>query len=78
MSDWFAPKRFGWGAGWPISWQGWAITAAFVIVAAATVIALARRPLLMLAILVPAVAIYAIVAARTTRGGWHWRWGGDV
>ena len=21
---WFAPKRFGYGAGLPIAWQGWA------------------------------------------------------
>ena len=21
--DWFAPKRFGYGAGMPIAWQGW-------------------------------------------------------
>jgi len=33
MSDgpeWFAPKRFGYGAGLPISWQGWTLTAAFM------------------------------------------------
>ena len=23
--DWFAPKRFGYGAGLPIAWQGWAL-----------------------------------------------------
>ena len=30
---WFAPKRYGYGAGLPISWQGWALTCAFVLVA---------------------------------------------
>ena len=24
--SWFAPKRYGYGAGAPISWQGWALT----------------------------------------------------
>lgn len=28
---WFGPKRLGWG--WsPASWQGWAVTAGFVVV----------------------------------------------
>jgi hypothetical protein len=35
MSDgpeWFAPKRSGFGTGWPIAWQGWALTLAFVAI----------------------------------------------
>ncbi|MEY4953243.1 MAG: hypothetical protein RL299_1667, partial [Pseudomonadota bacterium] len=24
---WFAPKRLGYGSGWPIAWQGWAMMA---------------------------------------------------
>ena len=28
--DWFAPKRFGFGAGLPIAWQGWAVSAAYI------------------------------------------------
>ena len=37
MSDgpeWFAPKRYGFGAGAPISWQGWALTLAYVALVA--------------------------------------------
>ena len=30
--EWFAPKRYGYGSGLPISWQGWAITIAFVAI----------------------------------------------
>ncbi len=26
---WFPAKRYGWGWGVPISWQGWAVLAAF-------------------------------------------------
>ena len=35
MSDgpeWFAPKRYGYGAGLPITWQGWALTVVFLAV----------------------------------------------
>ena len=27
---WFGPKRWGWGAS-PASWEGWAVTGAFVL-----------------------------------------------
>ena len=28
---WFAPKRFGYGAGLPISWEGWAVLFLFLL-----------------------------------------------
>ena len=30
--DWFAPKTLGYGAGWPIAWQGWALLASYLCV----------------------------------------------
>ena len=32
--EWFAPKRYGYGAGLPISWQGWAIAVVFLALVA--------------------------------------------
>jgi hypothetical protein len=32
--DWFAPKRFGYGAGPPIAWQGWALILGFCAILA--------------------------------------------
>ena len=29
-SAWFQPKRFGYGAGWPIAWQGWALRGGYL------------------------------------------------
>lgn len=75
MSDWFAPKRYGYGAGLPISWQGWALTIGFLIVALGSALAFVNRPILVFAILIPAVLLFSLIAARTTRGGWRWRWG---
>jgi hypothetical protein len=78
MSDgpeWFAPKRFGYGAGLPISWQGWALTLAFSAVAIGLAILLQRHPLQLIAALVPLTAVLLVICARTTRGGWRWRWG---
>lgn len=28
--DWFAPKKFGGGSGFPTAWQGWVVLAAYV------------------------------------------------
>jgi hypothetical protein len=31
---WFPAKRYGWGWGLPIAWQGWAIFVAFLVLVA--------------------------------------------
>jgi hypothetical protein len=73
--EWFAPKRYGYGAGSPISWQGWAIAIGFVILAALLGITFARKPLVLIAIMIPLTVLFSTIAAKTTRGGWRWRWG---
>jgi hypothetical protein len=80
MSDgpeWFAPKRYGYGAGAPISWQGWAITIVFVLLTAALAVTFVRKPLVFVAITVPLTVLFSTIAAKTTRGGWRWRWGDE-
>jgi hypothetical protein len=44
MADWFAPKRYGYGAGLPITWQGWAVTLAYVGVIGLAVWRLLPKP----------------------------------
>jgi hypothetical protein len=73
--EWFAPKRYGYGAGVPISWQGWAVTLAYVAVVGASAFRYRETPFVFVAILVPVTAAFLVIAARTTRGGWRWRWG---
>ncbi len=80
MSDgpeWFAPKRFGYGAGLPIRWQGWALTIAFVGLVIALGAAFRDKPETLLAALAPFTIAFIVICARTTRGGWRWRWGED-
>jgi hypothetical protein len=74
--DWFAPKRYGYGAT-PITWQGWALTFGFVGIMILISVTFARRPLQMVAILVPIAVAFTVICARTTRGGWRWRWGDE-
>ena len=36
-----------------------------------------RNPWAMGSIIITATAIFLVIAAKTTRGGWRWRWGED-
>ena len=78
---WFGEKRYGFGAGLPIAWQGWALLLSYisVMIGLGAVAERARGEALVGVIagmLLASVAIVAIARART-RGGWHWRWGED-
>jgi hypothetical protein len=78
MSDgpaWFAPKRYGFGSGLPISWQGWLLTIGFMVAAIAVGSSFGDRPLVAVAILAPLTIAFLVIAVRTTKGGWRWRWG---
>ena len=70
---WFRPKAYGFGAGLPIRWQGWALMAVFVAVLLAG--NLLPTPLHLLLVAAD-VALLVIISHRHTPGGWHWRWGG--
>jgi hypothetical protein len=73
--EWFAPKRYGYGSGMPIAWQGWAVTVAYIAIVLIAIRFLPSRPIVILAVIVPATVTLMVVTARTTRGGWRWRWG---
>jgi hypothetical protein len=73
--EWFAQKRYGFGAGLPIAWQGWAVLGIYMAVVGLAVWLLEPWPLAIAAILVPATFLLVLISARTTRGGWRWRWG---
>ena len=75
MAEWFASKRYGLGAGRPIAWQGWVATIVYVAVVVGAVQRVHRQPLAVGSIMVTATAIFLVIAAKTTRGGWRWRWG---
>jgi len=73
--EWFAAKRYGYGASLPISWQGWAATLLYIGTVVATGSLFKDRPLVIVAIVIPATVALLAIASRTTRGGWRWRWG---
>ena len=76
---WWAPKRYGYGANLPIAWQGWAVMLAyFALLAGAGFLFLPDQILAFLAVTVVATALFLVIAARKTRGGWRWRWGEEA
>ena len=75
MADWFAAKRYGVGAGWPIAWQGWALIAGFLLAVGFALWLFGPDDPAALSIILPVTAAFLIIIVRTTRGGWRWRWG---
>ena len=79
---WFKPRQRGYGAT-PVTWQGWLITiAAMVIVVMTSFLlpVLAGGNLWALAVVVADIVVLAalwIVSRRKTDGEWRWRWGSD-
>ena len=74
---WFSAKCYGLGSGLPCSWQGWAILTGYMTIVIATSIIFERKPLVLIAIVLPLTILLMVICARTTRGGWRWRWGSD-
>jgi len=73
--EWFAPKRYGYGAGLPIAWQGWALLAAYLALVGAVIFFLDRWPAAAAGLILALSLLLMLISARTTRGGWRWRWG---
>lgn len=76
---WFAPKRYGYGVGLPIAWQGWALLSGYMAIAGLAVLLMAWDAEVGLPagaiILAIATAALIVVSKLKTRDGWHWRWG---
>ena len=79
---WFKPKNYGYGAT-PVTWEGWAVTFATVIVVAGSIIAMNLLvdksnvvALLVWAALIAAATWWFVqFCRRRTDGEWRWRWG---
>ena len=74
---WFKPKRYGYGAT-PVTWEGWALVAAFIAIA----VAIASLPQLRESALgwiglIAATLVLIGVSYVKTDGQWHWSWGSN-
>ena len=74
---WFRPKMFGYGAGLPIAWQGWALLAVHFLLILGLCLAFQGHPKILIPLAVAAAVLPMPLYAARTQGGWRWRWGGD-
>ena len=74
---WFPAKRYGWGWGFPIAWQGWVVYAAFIVLVIIGSIWYERtlNPLFFVYLTVMSVALIAICWWKGEPP--RWRWGDD-
>lgn len=74
---WFAPKKLGYGAGFPIAWQGWALLISYMAVLLGAGLLLESGGQIglaaFIAITVIATILLLLIARRRTEGGWKWR-----
>ena len=74
---WFAPKKFGYGAGWPIAWQGWVLLLGYIALMVSAGLLLESGDTVLIAIGAVSMALLTflviIIAKRRTKGGWKWR-----
>ena len=72
---WFAAKRYGWGWGLPLTWQGWMVLAGFLVINLAVLLlphGLARYAFLV----VPPASLVVLIAICLKKGKPpRWRWG---
>ena len=78
MDYWFPAKRYGWGWGLPLTWQGWVVLGAFVALVTLAVVVFPPRaePVAFAACVLAAAAL--LVAICWLKGEPpRWRWGED-
>ena len=75
--EWFAPKRYGFGSSLPIAWQGWVVLLAFILLITAATALTRFSWIAYFSVVTILTTAFLIICARTTRGGWRWRWGGE-
>lgn len=72
---WFPAKRFGWGWGLPVRWQGWACLAVYVVGIALVLhfFGPGREPGLRMAGLgLLTLALFVMFWLKGERPGWRW------
>lgn len=73
---WFPAKRYGWGWGIPVTWQGWVVLAAYMasIAVAAAIFAPAQVPVRFATCAVGLTCVFVAVCWATGEPP-RWRWG---
>ena len=73
---WFPAKRYGWGWGLPLTWQGWAVLVGYIVlvVAGVPVLKATQGTVVYIAYVVLLTVILTVVCWLTGERP-RWRWG---
>ena len=75
---WFPAKRYGWGWGPPVTWQGWAVVAAFfAFVVAGIFLVPPQQSMPKFAGYMAALTVILMAICWLKGEPPKWRWGGD-
>jgi drug/metabolite transporter (DMT)-like permease len=75
---WFPSKRYGWGWGLPMTWQGWLVLAAFVaLVVAGTFVFPPRKAIAAYILYIAVISVLLIGVCWLKGEPPRWRWGDD-
>ena len=71
---WFPAKRYGWGWGFPITWQGWAVFLGYIfLILSATQLVLPTRPVLFgVCVVVLTAGLILICWLKGEKPRWRW------
>jgi hypothetical protein len=74
---WFRAKKFGYGAGLPFTWQGWAVFVLYLLAMLGLAFVAdneAAMPVIITVMLMLSItAIFLVIVRNRTEGGWKWR-----
>jgi len=72
---WFPAKRYGWGWGLPVAWQGWVVLVLFIgSLSAVTFLFPPTRelPLFVILVVIIVALLVAVCFAKGERPTWRW------
>jgi len=78
-TPWFHVKTYGFGAGLPCCWQGWAVLAIYLVVIVMVAVfagpySVSHPATYAIVIFVP-TALVILISWRKSDAPWRWRWG---
>ncbi len=71
---WFAPKKIGYGSGWPIAWQGWVLVFGYLAITIGIAILIDGGGEMEIIVGVAAITMltipFLLIVKARTKGGW--------
>jgi len=71
---WFPAKKYGFGWGFPIAWQGWVVFVIYLLVVLGASILLSPSSLIYSLVIIFATVILILIMIKTGEPA-RWRWG---